>query len=179
MILPFRKTKPRFDASVFVAPNACVIGNVELGRDSSVWFGAIARGDVNTIRVGERTNIQDMTMIHVTHDTFPTILGDEITVGHRAILHGCHVEDRCLIGMGAVVMDGVEVGTESIVAAGSLVTPGTRIPPHSLARGLPARVVRSLTDEELRELRASAERYVELKNVYLSDGFGTREGSLT
>lgn len=169
MILPFQTTTPRFHSSVFIAPNACVIGEVELGRDSSVWFGTIVRGDVNTIRVGERTNIQDMTVIHVTHDTFPTILGSEITVGHRAVLHGCRVQDRCLIGMGAVVMDDVDVGAESIVAAGSLVPPGARIPPRSLARGLPARVVRPLTDEELKELGASAERYVQLKNVYLSE----------
>lgn len=115
-------------------------------------------------------------MIHVTHDSFPTILGSEITIGHRAILHGCRVQNRCLIGMGAVVMDDVDVGAESIVAAGSLVAPGTRIPPRSLARGLPARVVRSLTDEELQELDASAERYVQLKNAYLSEGVGIRKG---
>jgi carbonic anhydrase/acetyltransferase-like protein (isoleucine patch superfamily) len=119
------------------------------------------------IRIGARTNIQDLTVIHVNHDTHPTILENEITVGHRAILHGCHIRERSLIGMGAVVMDDAEVGPESIVAAGSLVSPGTRVPPRSLVRGIPARVVRSLSREELAGIRDSVADYVKLKNIYL------------
>ena len=169
MILSFKGRLPRFDESVFVESSAHVVGDVDIGADSSVWFGSLVRGDVYYIRIGARTNIQDLTVIHVTHDTCPTILEDEITVGHRAILHGCRVKNRSLIGMGAIVMDDAEVGPESMVAAGSLVSPGTRVPPRSLARGVPAKVVRELTEEEIEEIRRSANRYVDLKNLYQSE----------
>jgi carbonic anhydrase/acetyltransferase-like protein (isoleucine patch superfamily) len=154
------------DDTVFVESSAHVVGDVEIGADSSVWFGSLIRGDVHYIRIGARTNIQDLTVIHVTHDTHPTILEDEITVGHRAVLHGCRVKSRSLIGMGSIVMDDAEVGPESVVAAGSLVSPRTRVPPRSLVRGVPAKVVRELTEEEIEEIRRSADRYVDLKNVY-------------
>jgi carbonic anhydrase/acetyltransferase-like protein (isoleucine patch superfamily) len=166
LILPFQGRHPRWDESVFVEPSAHVVGDVEIGADSSVWFGSLVRGDVNFIRIGARTNVQDLSVIHVTHDTHPTILEDEITVGHRAILHGCRVKNRSLIGMGAIVMDGAQVGPESVVAAGSVVGPGTCIPTRTLARGVPARVVRELTAEEIEEIRRSADRYVDLKNIY-------------
>lgn len=167
MITPFGGKHPRLDASVFVAPNAQVIGDVELGEDASVWFGAVIRGDVHCIRIGARTNIQDLTVIHVNEGTHPTVVEDDVTVGHRAILHGCHVMKGALIGMGAIVLDEAKIGPESLVAAGAVVGPGTEIPPRSLARGVPARVARSLTAAELEHLIHSAKHYVELKNKYL------------
>lgn len=168
MIGPFKAKKPRVPESVFIAENATVVGDVEIGEDSSVWFGSVVRGDVDRIRIGARTNIQDLTVIHVTTNTHPTILGDEITIGHRAVLHGCHVEAGCLIGIGAVLLDGVRIGQRSLVAANSLVTPGTIIPPASLVMGSPARVKRELTDDELAYLDRSWRNYVELKEIYLN-----------
>ncbi len=149
-----------------MADTALVIGDVELGEDSSVWFGSVLRGDVNHIRIGARTNIQDMTMVHVSSRTHPTILEDEITVGHRVTLHGCHVESGCLIGIGAILLDGVHVGRESLVAAGSLLTPGTIIPPRSMVMGSPAKVKRELTEDEVAFLDRSWRNYVELKQHY-------------
>ncbi len=169
MIRPFGGKHPRLAEGVFVEESAQVIGDVELGEDANVWFGAVVRGDVHYIRIGARTNIQDLTVIHVSEKTHPTVLDEDITVGHRAILHGCHVMRGCLIGMGAVVMDGAEVGPDSLVAAGALVGPGVEIPPRSLARGVPARVVRTLTDAELEHLVYSSQHYVDLKKVYLDE----------
>lgn len=169
MIHRFGGSEPQLDETVYLAESAQVIGDVTLGPDASVWFGAVVRGDVNFIRIGARTNIQDLTAIHVNRGVNPTIVEDEVTVGHRVVLHGCHVLSRCLIGMGSVVMDDARVGPESIVAAGALVSPGTVVPPRSLALGVPARVVRPLRDEEIELLRRSFERYVELKNVYLRE----------
>ena len=157
---------PKVADSAFIAENATVIGDVEIGEDSSVWFGSVIRGDVNFIRIGARTNIQDHTVIHVTSKTHPTILEDEITVGHRVVLHGCRVESGCLIGIGAIVMDGVRVGRTSLVAAGSLLTPGTQIPPNSLVMGSPARVKRELTDDEIAYLDRSWRAYTDLKKQY-------------
>jgi gamma-carbonic anhydrase len=167
MIKPFLDKTPGVHSSVFVAEDAFVIGDVEIGEDSSVWFGSVIRGDVNYIRIGARTNIQDHTIIHVNTGTYPTILEDEITVGHRVTLHGCYVESGCLIGIGSILLDGVRVGRESLVAAGSLVTPNTQIPPRSLVMGSPARVKRELTDDELAHLIQSCKNYVELKNQYV------------
>lgn len=143
-----------------------MIGDVEIGEDSSVWFGSVLRGDVNYIRIGRRTNIQDMTMVHVASQGDPTILEDEITVGHRVTLHACHVESRCLIGMGAILMDGVRVGSNSLVAAGTLLTPGTIIPPNSMVMGSPGRVKREMTQSEIAHLDRSWRNYVELKALY-------------
>ena len=166
MIRDFDGKEPVVPDSVFVADTALVIGDVEIGEDSSVWFGSVVRGDVNYIRIGARTNIQDMTMIHISSKTHPTILEDEITVGHSVTLHGCHVESRCLIGIGAILLDGVRVGRESLVAAGTLLTPGTVIPPRSLVMGSPGRVKRELIDDELALLDRSWRNYVELKEHY-------------
>ena len=168
MISDFNGKTPVIPDSVFVADTALVIGDVEIGEDSSVWFGSVVRGDVNYIRIGARTNIQDTTMIHVSSRPHPTILEDEITVGHRVTLHGCHVESRCLIGIGAILLDGVRVGNNSLVAAGSLLTPGTIIPPRSLVMGAPAKVKRELTDDEIAYLDRSWRNYVDLKNKYLA-----------
>jgi len=157
---PFRGQSPRVDPSCFVDDSAQVIGDVELGEDSSVWFNTVIRGDVNSIRIGKRTNIQDLTMVHVTSKQHPTTIGDDVTVGHHVVLHGCTIGNRVLVGMGSVVMDGVEVGDDAIIGAGALVTPGTKIPPGSLAVGSPARVKRPITDEERAFLLESAKHYV-------------------
>ena len=166
MIRPFNNVNPKIHETAFITDDAIVIGDVEIGEDASVWYGSIVRGDVNYIRIGARTNIQDGTIIHVSSKTYPTILEEEITVGHRVTLHGCHVESGCLIGIGAILMDGVRVGRNSIVGAGSLLTPGTQIPPRSLVLGSPARVKRELTDNELAYLDKSWRNYVELKIHY-------------
>ncbi|XXF81435.1 gamma carbonic anhydrase family protein [Myxococcaceae bacterium GXIMD 01537] len=156
----FRGQSPRVHPSCFVEDSAQVIGDVELGEDASVWFNTVIRGDVNSIRIGKRTNIQDLTMIHVTSSEHTTTVGDDVTVGHHVVLHGCTLGNRVLVGMGAVVMDGVEVGDDCIIGAGSLVTPGTKIPPGSLALGSPARVKRPLTEQEREFLLLSAAHYV-------------------
>lgn len=166
MISPFNHIEPKIHATAFIAANAVVIGDVEIGEDASVWFGSIVRGDVNFIHIGARTNIQDLTMIHVSSKTHSTVLEEEITVGHNVTLHGCHVERGCLIGIGAILLDGVRIGRNSLVAAGSLLTPGTQIPPGSLVMGSPAKVKRALTDKELAYLDKSWRNYVELKNQY-------------
>jgi carbonic anhydrase/acetyltransferase-like protein (isoleucine patch superfamily) len=167
MIKSFLEQTPRVHPTVFIADDAFVIGDVEIGEDSSVWFGSVIRGDVNYIRIGARTNIQDHTVIHVNSGTHPTILEAEITVGHRVTLHGCYVESGSLIGIGSILLDGVRIGRESLIAAGSLVTPNTQIPPRSMVMGAPARVRRELTDDEIEHLRHSWQHYVELKNQYL------------
>lgn len=166
MIAKFEDKFPVIHPSVFVADSAEVIGDVEIGEDSSIWFGSVVRGDVNYIRIGARTNIQDNCVIHVSGGTHPTVLGNEITVGHRVLLHGCTVDDRCLIGMGAILMDGVHVGEECLVGAGSLLTPGTIVPPRSLVIGSPARVKRELTADEIAFLDRSWRNYTELKLRY-------------
>ncbi len=173
MILRYKEWFPQFGQKSWVAPDATVIGNVKMGEDSSIWFGCVVRGDVHKIIIGDRTNIQDLTMIHVTHykspdmsDGHPTIIGDDVTVGHRVMLHGCTIEDACLIGMNATILDGAVIGKESIVGAGALVTGGKKFPPRSLILGSPAKVVRELTDQEVAELYASAKRYVAFKEEY-------------
>ncbi len=166
MIKPCNKIVPNIHKTAFIADDAVVIGDVEIGEDASVWFGSIIRGDVNYIRIGARTNIQDATVIHVSSKTHATILEEEITVGHRVTLHGCYVESGCLIGIGAILLDGVRIGKNSLVAAGSLLTPGTQIPPGSLVMGSPAKVKRELTKEELDKLDGSWRNYVELKKHY-------------
>lgn len=170
MIAAFKDTFPKIHETVFVADDAVIIGDVEIAEDASVWFGSVLRGDVNYIRVGARTNIQDQTIIHVSSKGLPTIVEENITVGHRVTLHACHVESGCLIGIGAIIMDGARIGRDSIVGAGTLVTPGTQIPPRSLVIGSPGRVKREVTEEELAGLESSWRRYVELKNHYLNRG---------
>ncbi len=173
-ILPFRGEKPILKKDAWVAPGATLIGDVTMGEESAVWFGCVVRGDVHRIEIGARSNIQDLSMIHVTHyknpdksDGNPTIIGDDVTVGHRVMLHGCTLEDACLIGMSATILDGAVIGRESIVGAGSLVTKNKVFPPRSLIMGSPAKIIRELTDGEVAELYASARRYVTFKNEYL------------
>lgn len=166
MIRPVGGIQPRLDGSVFVADTALVIGDVALGSDTSVWFGCVVRGDVHRIVIGAETNIQDLTMVHVTGGLHATAIGDRVTVGHRAILHGCTVQDRCLIGMGAIILDGAVVETGAIVAAGALVPPGARVPAGMLAMGSPARVARAVTPTEDAGIDDSASKYVMLARRY-------------
>lgn len=166
MIKLFQNIRPNIHETAFVAENATIIGDVEIGAYSSVWYGSILRGDVNYIRVGARTNIQDGCVIHVSSETHPTVLEDEITLGHRVTLHGCRIESNCLIGIGAIVLDGVRVGRDSLIAAGSLVTPNTQIAPRSLVMGSPAKVKRELSDQEIYNLSSFWQNYTELSKVY-------------
>ena len=172
MIRPFRGIHPQISPTAFIEESAQIIGDVHIGEESSVWFNAVVRGDVFHIRIGDRTNIQDGTVIHVSNGTHATILEDEVTVGHNVTLHGCYVERGSLIGIGAIVMDGVRVGSESLVAAGSLLSPGTQVPPRSLVMGAPARVRRPLTDEEVASLNHFWQNYVEYTRIYLSEQSG-------
>lgn len=164
----FKGLQPRIPASCFIEQSAQVIGDVEIGEESSVWFNTVVRGDVNRIRIGRRTNIQDLCLIHVLKDKNATTVGDEVTVGHHVVLHGCTIGNRVLVGMGAVVMDGAVVGDDCIIAAGALLTPGTEIPPGMLAVGSPARPRRPLTPEEREWLTRSAANYVEYALAYMN-----------
>lgn len=166
MILEHKGVTPQLDPSVFLAPSACVIGDVHIGEKSSLWFNVTVRGDVNFIRIGNRTNIQDGSVIHVTRDTHPTVIGNDVSVGHNVTLHGCTVHDGCLIGIGAIVLDGAVVGASSLVAAGSVVAPRTQIPPRSLVMGHPGRVKRSLTEDECKNIHSVAENYLRYQDDY-------------
>jgi len=167
MILSFKGKIPQISSSVYIAHSAVIIGEVVIGEKSSVWFNAVVRGDVNYIRIGKRTNIQDGSVLHVAREKYPLIIGDEVTVGHNAILHACSIASRCLIGMGAVVMDGSEIGENCIIGAGALVTPKTVIPSGNMAVGSPAKVKRKLTDDEIRSIQDSASHYVDNTKFYL------------
>ena len=164
-IAHYLKQNPVVHPSAFIARGATVVGAVELGEESSVWFGAVVRGDINSITVGARTNIQDGAVIHVA-DAYGVQIGELVTVGHNAIVHACAIDDEVLIGMGAVVMDGAEIGARSIIGAGAVVTGGTKIPPGSMVLGSPGIVVRSLSLDEQRAIRSWAERYVVLSRFY-------------
>ena len=166
MIRPFKDLQPKVHATAFVAPDAVVIGDVEIGENASIWYGCVVRGDVNFIRIGAGTNIQDGSVVHVSSGAHSTILEHDITVGHRVVLHGCYVETGSLIGIGAVLLDGVRIGKNSLVAAGSLLTPGTIIPPRSLVMGSPAKVKRELTAEEIRGIERNMAKYIELCGIY-------------
>jgi carbonic anhydrase/acetyltransferase-like protein (isoleucine patch superfamily) len=169
---------PRLHESVWIAPGAAVIGDVEIGADSSVFYGSVLRGDVERIRIGERTNIQDQVVVHVTAGRHPTLIGDEVTVGHRAVVHGCVVGDGALIGIGAVVLDGAEIGAQALVGAGAVVTPGTKIAPRTLAVGTPARPVRELGAEELARQREQTLGYVETARAHaISLSCGSRRSA--
>ena len=157
---------PRVHPSAFIDASAQVIGDVEIGEESSVWMCVVVRGDVNRIRIGRRSNIQDGTIVHVMKDTHPTVIGDDVTVGHAAVVHGCTIEDRCLIGMGAILLNGVHVGSGSIIAAGTLVPEGTQVPPRSLVMGSPGKVRRTLSDADLDEIQMYADRYVAYRLDY-------------
>ncbi|WP_434658502.1 gamma carbonic anhydrase family protein [Sulfurimonas sp. NW9] len=174
MLHVYKNITPTVGSRSWIAPSADVIGDVTCGEDCSIWFGCVVRGDVHYIKIGNRVNIQDLSMIHVTHykkenksDGNPTIIEDDVTIGHRVMLHGCTIEKACLIGMSATILDGAVIGKESIVGAGSLVTKNKVFPPRSLIMGSPAKVVRELSEEEIKELYASASRYVAFKEDYV------------
>ncbi len=172
MLLSHCGILPRIAASAFVEKSAMVIGDVTIGHESSIWFNVVIRGDVHFIRIGDRTNVQDGVVIHVTRKTHPTVVGDEVTIGHNVTLHGCTIGDRCLVGIGAVILDGAVIGEDSMIAAGSVVSPGTLIPPRTLAMGTPARPKRNLSDQEIRHLKESAENYVRYMQDYVQEAAG-------
>jgi carbonic anhydrase/acetyltransferase-like protein (isoleucine patch superfamily) len=167
MLLAFQNTTPRTDSSSYIVESALVIGDVTIGAESSIWFNAVIRGDVNYIKIGKRTNIQDGCVLHVAREKYPLIIGDEVTVGHNATLHACTIESRCLIGMGATVMDGSNIGENCIIGAGSLVTPNTVIEPGNMVMGSPAKVKRILTGNEIHSIIKSASHYVNDIKSYL------------
>lgn len=175
MIRSFRGISPKIDPSAFIAETAVVVGDVEIGPQSSIWYNVVARGDVNFIRIGARSNIQDLSMLHVTHRKHaddpgaPLVIGDDVTVGHSVTLHGCTVENGAFIGMQAIVMDRVVVGTGALIGARALVTEGTVIPPHTLWIGAPATYKRDLTPDEIARLRKSADNYVSYALQYMND----------
>ena len=167
MLRPYRGQLPRIHQTAFIDDSAQVIGDVEIGEESSVWMCVVIRGDVHRIRIGRRSNIQDGTIIHVMKDTHPTTIGDDVTIGHAAVIHGCTIEDRCLIGMGAILLNGVLIGGGSIVAAGTLLPEGTQVPPRSLVMGSPGKVRRTLSDADLEEIQMYADRYVAYRLDYM------------
>jgi len=174
MTYEYNGMKPKLGKTCFIAQSADLIGDLTLGDDCSIWFGCVIRADVHKIEIGDRVNIQDLSMVHVTHykngdksTGNPTIIEEDVTIGHRVMLHGCTIKKASLIGMSATILDGAVVGEESIVGANSLITKNKIFPPRSLIMGSPAKVVRELSDEEVKELYASAQRYVTFKNNYL------------
>jgi carbonic anhydrase/acetyltransferase-like protein (isoleucine patch superfamily) len=167
-VISFNGITPSLHASVFLAEGSRIVGDVAIGEESSVWFNAVVRGDVHWVRIGRRSNVQDGAMLHVTHNRFPLTIGDEVTIGHAAVLHGCTIEDRCLIGMGAIVLDGAQVRRGSMIAAGALVREGFEVPVGMLVAGVPAKVKRPLTSEESAYLAQSAENYVRYVSMYRS-----------
>src|ERR1051325_799508 len=169
MIRSYKGVSPQIASTAFIEQSAHVIGDVHIGEHSSVWFNCVIRGDVYHIRVGEGTNIQDGTVIHVTSGRSATIIGDHVTIGHGVVLHGCTIKDRSLVGIGAIVLDDVTIGEESFIAAGSLVTPGTVIPPRSMVMGSPARVRREVTLEEVARIDMHWKNYVEYKAIYQAE----------
>lgn len=167
MIKSFQDKTPQIHKSAFIAENAVIIGDVKIEKDAGIWYNCVLRGDVNFIRIGKSTNIQDGTIIHVSRgEEFPTIIEHEVTVGHSATIHGCYIETGCLIGIGAIILDGARIGRNSLIAAGSLVTPGTVIPEKSFVMGAPAKVKRQLTDDEAADLERFWRGYVKLKEIY-------------
>jgi carbonic anhydrase/acetyltransferase-like protein (isoleucine patch superfamily) len=159
---------PRVHPTAYIDDSAQIIGDVEIGEESSVWMAVVIRGDVHRIRIGRRSNVQDGTIVHVMKDTHPTMIGDHVTIGHAAVIHGCTIEERCLIGMGAIVLNGARIGSGSIVAAGTLVVEGMEVPPRSLVMGSPAKVRRPLTDDEVATIQGYADRYVSYRLEYMA-----------
>jgi len=169
MLRTYRGKHPQIAPNCFIEASAQVIGDVTIGEHSSVWFNSVVRGDVQKIVIGHHSNVQDLCMIHVTRDIHPTHIGNYVSLGHGVIAHGCTIEDHCLIGMGARVMDAVVVGTESIVAAGAVITAGMKIPPRSLVAGVPAVIKRQLDDKDVEYIDRFWKNYIEYKDIYLND----------
>lgn len=177
LVLPIDSVWPLLGRDVFVAPNATLVGDIELGDASSVWFGAVLRADIGPIRIGARTNIQDLACVHLTGGESSTAVGVDVTVGHSAILHGCTIGDRCLIGMGAIILDNAVIGEDSLIGAGALIPPRTVIPPRSYVLGRPGRVLREVTEAEARLGPDGAAHYVENARRFLALCGGSREGA--
>ncbi len=173
MLRPYRGQWPQLDASAFVDPSAQVIGDVAIGAESSIWMNCVVRGDVHRIRIGARSNLQDGTVVHVMRGTHPTTIGDDVTIGHGAIVHGCTIADRVLVGMGAIVLNGATIGADTIVAAGALVTEDMAVPPRSLVMGSPGKVRRTLTDAEVASILDYADRYVGYRLDYMGEALPT------
>jgi len=171
-IRPYRGKQPQIAASAYIDPASVIVGNVVIGEDSSVWPLCVIRGDVNYVRIGSRTNVQDGSILHVMKDEYPLILGDDITVGHAVTLHGCTINSRCLIGMRATILNGVVIGECSSIAAGTLLTERTTIPPRSLVMGTPGKVKRALGEADQSTIDMYARRYVEYKNIYRNEASG-------
>ena len=169
LIRAYRGRTPQIAASAYIDEAATIIGDVQIGEHSSVWPGVVIRGDVHYIRIGERTNVQDGSVLHVMRDEHPLVLGDNVTIGHGVVLHGCTIESRCLIGMGSIILNGAKIGTGSIVAAGTLVTEGAIVPPGSLFMGHPGKLRRALTDADQSSINDYAQRYVEYKDTYRAE----------
>ena len=167
MLRPYKDVLPRVHRTAYVDHSAQVIGDVEIGEESSIWMAAVVRGDVHWIKVGRRSNIQDGTVVHVMRGTHPTTIGDNVTIGHAAVIHGCTIEDQCLIGMGAIILNGARIGAGSIVAAGTLVVEDMHIPPRSLVMGSPGKVRRQLADEQFASIQVYADRYVQYRLDYM------------
>ncbi len=166
MIISYDNIYPKIGKNVFISENASIIGDVRLGEDVSIWFGVVLRGDIDFIEIGSKSNIQDLSVCHVCKG-IPLIIGKEVTVGHGAKLHGCVVKDRCLIGIGSIILDNSVIGEGSLIAAGSLVTPNTIIPPRSLVMGIPAKIKRKVTNKEYKEIINNSINYIEYKNKFI------------
>jgi len=166
MLMPYNDIYPKVHDSVYVAPGAYIIGDTTIGKDSSVWFNAVLRGDENSITIGEKSSIQDNSTIHLFEES-PVVIGDEVTVGHNVILHGCNISNRCIIGMGSTIMDDVEIGEECIIGANTLIPPGKKIPPRSLVLGSPGKVVRELTEKDDELIQLSIDTYVQRRREFM------------
>jgi len=166
-ILPYKNIYPKLEEDVFIAPNAWIIGDVVIGKRSSIWFNTVVRGDEHYIRIGSETNVQDSAVLHGTPLEFPLEIGDRVTIGHGAIVHGCSIDDECMIGMGAIVMDGAKIGKGSLIAAGSLVTQGLFVPPGSLVMGSPGKIIKTLNEAEQKRMLRSVTNYLTLISDYL------------
>jgi carbonic anhydrase/acetyltransferase-like protein (isoleucine patch superfamily) len=170
MILPYLDKSPQIHSTAFIFESADIIGDVTIGAQSSIWFKAVVRGDVHYIRIGERTNVQDGALLHVTRNTHPLVIGNDVTIAHGVILHGCTVKDRVLIGMGAIVLDGAVVHEDSMIGAGALVPPNMEVPSRTLVVGVPAKVKRELTEGEVQHIRQSAQNYIRYVENYRKSG---------
>ena len=166
MIRPYRGVTPKVAASAYIDPSAQVIGDVEVGERASIWPNATVRGDVNYIRIGEESNVQDNSVLHVEHDIYPLLIGNRVTVGHSVVLHGCVIEDECLIGIGAIILNGAKIGKGSVIAAGALVPERMEVPPGSMVMGIPAKIKREVTEAEQERFRENAQNYVRYRQTY-------------
>lgn len=170
MLIPYQNKYPRIHESVLIAEGVHIIGDVEIGKDSSIWFNTVIRGDVNYIRIGERTNIQDLTMVHVTYKKYPTFIGSDVSIGHSAVIHGCRIDDNVVIGMGAKILDNARINSFSFVAAGAVVRESFEVPSRTLVAGVPAKVVRELTDEEAERIKQNSDNYLFYVQQYRMHG---------